>query len=62
MKLITDDQITGIVIPKITDVGNIKAFEALLDFVENREGLERGSLKILPLIENAQAVIENRII
>ena len=57
LKLITDNQITGIVVPKITDVGNIKAFEALLDFVENREGLERGSLKLLPLIENAQAVI-----
>ena len=61
LKLITDDQITGIVIPKITDVGNIKAFEALLDFVENREGLERGSLKILPLIENAQASKEKAI-
>lgn len=57
LKLIKDNQINGIVIPKITDVGNIKAFEALLDFVENREGLEKGSLKILPLIENAQAVI-----
>ena len=57
LKLIKDDQIMGIVVPKITDAGNIKAYEALLDFVENREGLEKGSLKILPLIENAQAVI-----
>ena len=57
LKLITDNQITGIVVPKITDVGNIKAFEALLDFVENREKLERGSLKLLPLIETAEAVL-----
>ena len=57
LKLITDDQIMGIITPKISDAGNIKAFEALLDFVENREGLPSGSLKLLPLIEKAQAVI-----
>lgn len=57
LKLITDDQIMGIITPKISDAGNIKAFEALLDFVEYREGLEPGSLKLLPLIEKAQAVI-----
>ena len=57
LKLITDDQISGIVVPKINNSGNIKAFEALLDFVENREKLERGSLKLLPLIETAEAVL-----
>ena len=57
LKLITDDQIKGIVVPKINNSGNIKAFEALLDFVENREKLERGSLKLLPLIETAEAVL-----
>ncbi len=57
LKLITDDQINGIVVPKINNSGNIKAFEALLDFVENREKLERGSLKLLPLIETAEAVL-----
>ena len=57
LKLITDDQISGIVVPKINNSGNIKAFEALLDFVENREKLKRGSLKLLPLIETAEAVL-----
>ena len=57
LKLITDDQISGIVVPKINNLGNIKAFEALLDFVENREKLKRGSLKLLPLIETAEAVL-----
>ena len=57
LKLISDDQIMGIITPKISDAGNIKAFEALMDFVEHREGLKSGSLKLLPLIEKAQAVI-----
>lgn len=57
LKLIKDEKIAGIVVPKITNSGNIKAYEALLDFCENREGLQRGSLKILPLIETAEAVL-----
>ena len=56
LKLIKDDQIMGIVTPKISDAGNIKAFEALMDFVEYRENLAPGSLKLLPLIEKAEAV------
>ena len=57
LKLIKDDQIMGIITPKIKDAGNIKAFEALMEFVENRERLKKGSLKLLPLIEKAEAVI-----
>lgn len=57
LKLIKDDQIMGIITPKIRDAGNIKAFEALMEFVENRERLKKGSLKLLPLIEKAEAVI-----
>ena len=57
LKVITDDQITGVVVPKINNAGNIKAYEALLEVCEIREKLEKGSLKLLPLIETAEAVL-----
>ena len=40
LKLITDDQIQGIVVPKITDVGNIKAFEAVNGVIEGEIPLD----------------------
>lgn len=57
LKLIKDDQITGVVVPKINNAGNIKAYEALLEVCEIREKLKKGSLKLLPLIETAEAVL-----
>ena len=57
LKLIKDDQIMGIITPKVKDAGNIKAFEALVDFVEYRENLAPGSIKLLPLIERSEAIM-----
>ncbi len=57
LKLIEGERIAGIVVPKICGAEDIREFAKLLEACERREGLKDGSLKLLPLIENAQAVM-----
>lgn len=57
LKLIKGKQIMGIVVPKICGAEDIARFAGLLENCERREGLDSGSLKLLPLIENARAVM-----
>lgn len=60
LKLIQGTEITGIVVPKIRNVSDIEEFSELLEMCENREKIEKGSLKLLPLIETAEAVLDAR--
>lgn len=57
LKLIKGNQIKGIVVPKISGTADIAGFAGLLADCEQREGLAPGALKLLPLIENARAVM-----
>lgn len=57
LKLITGQCLCGIVTPKINSASDIEVFSRLLEECENREGLDVGTLKLLPLIETAEAVL-----
>lgn len=57
LKLIKGSQIMGIVVPKISGAADIAGFAELLEECERREGMNFGCLKLLPLIENARAVM-----
>lgn len=57
LKVIQDGQILGIVAPKIRNTEDIDAFVKKMEECEARCGLEAGTLKILPLIETADAVL-----
>lgn len=57
LKLIKDDQILGIVAPKVRNTTDIDAFVKKLEMCEANAGLKEGSIKLLPLIETAEAVL-----
>lgn len=57
LKLVKAQWLDGIVVPKINNISDIKVFSNLLAECENREGLDAGTFKMLPLIETAEAVL-----
>lgn len=57
LKLIQGGEIIGIVTPKINTVSDIEDFSMMLGECEKQGQLPEGSLKLLPLIESASAVM-----
>lgn len=57
LKVIKGRGILGIVTPKIKNASDIAEFSDLLEKCEEREQLQKESLKLLPLIETAEAVL-----
>lgn len=56
-KLVRGEWLNGIVAPKINGVPDIETFAGMLEECERREGIEIGTIKLLPLIETAEAVL-----
>ena len=51
------DGMNGVMPSKIYDADDIKFIDRLLDCIERKNGIIRGTMKLLPLIETANAVI-----
>jgi citrate lyase subunit beta/citryl-CoA lyase len=47
----------AIMLPKVQDIGTLRVVDERLSMLEEREGLERGTIRVLPLIETALGVL-----
>ncbi len=57
MQVMRGSYLTGVVAPKIRNVLDVEKFETYLAACEQRENRQVGELKLLPLIETAEAVL-----
>jgi citrate lyase subunit beta/citryl-CoA lyase len=53
---VISDGLSGIMVPKVENPSDIRQMDAIVREVEKKEGIEPGSIFILPLIESARGV------
>lgn len=54
------DAVSAIALPKVQDAGHVRGIAAILDELEQEQGLERGHTAIVPMVETADAFFEMR--
>lgn len=54
------DAVCAIALPKVQDAGHVRGIAAILDELEQEQGLERGHTAIVPMVETADAFFEMR--
>ena len=56
LKAVVQNGLSGIVLPKLDGPGEIGALSRVLDRLEEEKGLEKGFVKLLPILETAKSM------